>query len=587
MPGLVIVDDEAKRIVCAVEISAHAPMGQNPNQMFDKAVGCARLGVPYITMFPFSAEVRRVDASSSVENASGEFFYALRCLRDFHRTTCVAIPWPGSYQISNGPFLSPTGVPAYASAESRDLFTLVDSIVTNYESTGVTEPSATPALERWNQVVDSLGVEPTITPQSRRSYSIIPTSNLGDYLREFFAVQDHELAALPASILERQETVLVSTESRTFRGDPYAGTMFVYDYSLCRTEAAISTRKRNIMPHFRTVNVRDALQLFQRAPIRISRRGDLYFAAPEGASREVLRQVPSAARQFLIGADALLFADGAIIPDRFLLPSATVFSPPRPRTDTSRLILFVEGSDISLLDRVAKVLGYPAISSHPSIEVVSMGGGDQTSYVKATMRVFASHRRGSGKLRGFVIRDRDYKPRIVHDRLCTELQKYDVEVHVWERKEIENYLLTPSLLAKALKEAVTVDTLPRQAVLPSEPLPSEQELESLLMQVTEDLRNHTASRVIYFQTLVSSGDNQLPQIIEQTLNDFDQKWGTLTGRLALVGGKEALAAFRSWVQATYKVSLTYGLLLRVLSPEDLAPEVVDVVKRIFELAGDT
>lgn len=584
-PGLLIVDDEAKRILVAVEMSAHSPMGQNPNQTFDKAVGCARVGVPYVSMFPFSSEVKRSDETSSIEIASGEFFHALRCVREFHKTICVAIPWPGSSDPNSSSSLDLTRVPSPDSEEARDLFSIIDAIITNYELTGHNRPVAIPALDRWNRVVDSLGTEPLVTPQSHRTYDVIRTRELGDYLREFFAVQDHELAALPAGILERMETVVVSTTSHTFRGDPYAGTMFVYDYSLCRTEAAISSRKRNIMPHFRTVDVADALRMLERARVNINRRGNLFFIYPDGASREVLRDVPSAARQFLVGADALVFADGAIFPERFLLPSATIFSTVRPRTHSPHLILFVEGKDTSFLDRVARVLGYPPISANPFIEVEPMGGGDQASYVKATMRVIGKQRQDGTKPRALVVRDRDYKPNVVHRRFQEQLEKHDVEVHVWERKEIENYLLVPSLLARALRAAATVDSLPRQAVFPSAPLPSVEEVESVLMQVTEPLKNRTVSRIVYFQMLESGSDPRLPQIIESILDDFDRKWSTWDGRATLIGGDEGLAAFRRWVQDTYRVSLTYGSLLRALAREDVIPEVAGVIDRIFQLAG--
>lgn len=53
-----------------------------------------------------------------------------------------------------------------------------------------------------------------------------------------------------------------------------------------------------------------------------------------------------------------------------------------------------------------------------------------------------------GSVRSFVILDRDYRSDAACQAVVAAFQKIGIGCHIWSRKEIESYLLVPSLLAR-------------------------------------------------------------------------------------------------------------------------------------------
>lgn len=448
---------------------------------------------------------------------------------------------------------------------------MVDSLAEMYRNNRW-PPLSLPIAETISTFTDTLGEPPPI-PSTLDAYKVIKTDDLASYLNNFFLLDKTSLGWLPASLLERPETVITPNDSKSFRADPYAGTMLVYDYALCRTGYGFTHRERNIIPHFKTIKTSYVLNLMRNAPLRIFRRGPITFVSPDGPTTDVLMSMPSSIRQLAVAADAVILADGIIVPERFFVPAKNIHYSISKR-DT-RLIIFIEGKEARVLDAFAKALGYPTLTDHPKIEIRTMGGGDDVSFVKAAVRTIRKIEGMSVPI--FVLRDRDYKSEVEHEEFVAKLRSEGIHVHIWSRKEVENYLLIPDVISKAIA-----------SIIPSNvtPLTTEQ-VRDILQELAGSYKYYVESRLLYYEMLTNRNDpeafRKLPLRYEQLIKMFEEKWSTFDGRMSLAPGKEVLSDLFGFIQRKYKVSLSPGRILSFITRDSIDSEVERLISNIFRI----
>jgi hypothetical protein len=107
----------------------------------------------------------------------------------------------------------------------------------------------------------------------------------------------------------------------------------------------------------------------------------------------------------------------------------------------------VEGEDVKLL-RILQATALP--ESHP-IDLIPHGdlGGRGGWGAGVPEQVPTRNARGD-KIRAYAILDRDYFPDDEVDERYEDAKAWSIDLHVWRRKEIENYLLVPSAISRAI-----------------------------------------------------------------------------------------------------------------------------------------
>jgi hypothetical protein len=172
-------------------------------------------------------------------------------------------------------------------------------------------------------------------------------------------------------------------------------------------------------------------------------------------------------------------------------------------------------------------------------------------------------------LRLFVLADRDYHPDPA--ALREALPNHLLTWHVWERTEIENYLLCPPALARlvsAADEQSSFDALLLQ-----------QEFERLV----EATRDRANDRLVKAFTEMERGMD--PGMASRRAREYlETHWAR--ERLALADAKETvLPGLKRWLQARGLGQFSDRGLAETLTAEDLPPEVHDVARRLAEFAG--
>ncbi len=133
--------------------------------------------------------------------------------------------------------------------------------------------------------------------------------------------------------------------------------------------------------------------------------------------------------------------------------------------------LFVEGpSDVSWLPLIAARLKCPVFNGPKQFVIFDFKGVEKFTMVKDLAGLF--DRLVGASLTWYVLRDREASIPRVLDHLVSEARRKNIQhFHIWERYGIENYLLEPAIVAKAIRS---------EAVIRNEPAPTDADIWSAL-----------------------------------------------------------------------------------------------------------
>ena len=237
-----------------------------------------------------------------------------------------------------------------------------------------------------------------------------------------------------------------------------------------------------------------------------------------------------------------------------------------------RVAILVEGdSDLRYLRVVGKRMSLAVLNGRRVPPVIPLGGhqpGKATDIARTMKTVIGAD------VRVAVVLDRDY--RSDHELVALERelqQEFDV-AHVLRRKELENYFLSPNVVAK------TIGT--RQGESPA----SEEEMEQLLASITGELRDTAESQ--FLTRYVEFGRKERRGTDESTLNkealaQFRERWSTLTQRLDLVSGKEVLRRLNTALQSKGRKALTVGHLATHMTEAEIPLELKALLRQLDQL----
>ncbi len=215
----------------------------------------------------------------------------------------------------------------------------------------------------------------------------------------------------------------------------------------------------------------------------------------------------------------------------------------------NRKILFVEGSnDFKLLRRFARKMKLGELAAGAGLTVLESGGFSSWDRVQALAWGF-DKTLGSGLKIG-AIYDRDFRGDHETEALIENLRKEIHFVHFHRRKEIENYLLVPSVLQR-------VATKYAEGASAAEHGDNPVDIGSMLEAISDDLKDICQGQYISkhceFHKL---SRKDAATLTTEAIAWFNEKWADISTRMEVVPGKTVLRALRKRVQETFGVTLT-------------------------------
>jgi len=245
------------------------------------------------------------------------------------------------------------------------------------------------------------------------------------------------------------------------------------------------------------------------------------------------------------------------------------------RLARNRHILFVEDDyDFAVIRQFARRLGLTQLASGNGITAVALGGFSFWERVEA-MGWGLEKTLGSAMLLAAIL-DRDYRCEEEIAEILGKLKKSISNAFVHRRKEIENYLLVPGALQRAMDSA-----LQERASRTGQALAMIETAEALLTEVTGPMKSHVIGQCIDSRARFLRSPNRHPAaIMSQTVAWLDEKWADMDSRLELVPGKETLSKVRRILQDRYSISLTDGRIIGSMHQDDIPSDLADMLRAI-------
>lgn len=234
---------------------------------------------------------------------------------------------------------------------------------------------------------------------------------------------------------------------------------------------------------------------------------------------------------------------------------------------SSKRVLFVEGNDAVFLkdfqDKLFPKTNNP-IGAVPQFELGGWGGWN---YAIGSAMLLKG--RGGESICKYCLFDRDYHPHNDIEGRYESADRHGVFLHIWNKKEIENYLIVPKMIARYINlkkrrgKTLTVSIV-----------------EETLDRLCEDLRDEildTISEEYVRRNRPSTGGRAGNRYARGVLG---KRWTTLAGKLGVVGGKDLISKISNWTQSNFGVGVSAAGFSAFLEADELDAELIAVMRAI-------
>lgn len=236
----------------------------------------------------------------------------------------------------------------------------------------------------------------------------------------------------------------------------------------------------------------------------------------------------------------------------------------------NRRVLFVEGHQgFRILRRLAQKLGLHELATGTGLTILESKG--LSSYTQILDFSQSIEQAIGAPVKVAAVFSRSHHPEEQLTDITGSLRRACAYSHILERMEIENYLLEPSVLERAVERLhAEHHTGGARGRMPS--------LESLLQQLTDQLKSDVIGqlaegRSAYARTTSSSETQKAREEVER-------RWSTLAERLSIVPGSALLQALRERLLSEYGVALTESSIISALRASDVQPEIRNLLQEL-------
>jgi AAA15 family ATPase/GTPase len=241
----------------------------------------------------------------------------------------------------------------------------------------------------------------------------------------------------------------------------------------------------------------------------------------------------------------------------------------------SRRALFVEGQDFQILAAFARKLGLQAVSNRSDFAVIASQGFnpqkvlDLASGMELTL---------GNKILRAVIFDRDYRSEEELAEVDIQLSKTSSLVHIHKRKEIENYLLEPLAIDRAISRQIA-----EHNKRTDKKVANTKQVDTLLDQLTSKMKQMVSAQFLAkrspFEKAKKPGADYAT-INQKLLEEFEDTWNDWSGRKCLVPGKELLSQLNKQLQEECSITITPISIISAMLPNEVPDEIACLLNEL-------
>ena len=237
---------------------------------------------------------------------------------------------------------------------------------------------------------------------------------------------------------------------------------------------------------------------------------------------------------------------------------------------TSKRLLLLEGNDLKLLKRFHELAVVQPAEALDAIPNMSIGGWSGWPYAVGSAMLLQN---AAGEaITVYCLLDSDYHTPEEQEERLADAEAKGVNLHIWQRKEIENYLLVPETIQRVIAQRVRSGTSP----------PSVEDVVVAMESEAEKLKDDTFDAFAN-EGLLRNRAGGIRQANRRARSFVNQSWKDSASRLSIVSGKAMLSGLSAWSKRKYGVSFAPYTVAAELRAEELADEALGVIRRIDSL----
>ena len=232
--------------------------------------------------------------------------------------------------------------------------------------------------------------------------------------------------------------------------------------------------------------------------------------------------------------------------------------------NSGRLIL-VEGKDLKFLKRFQDLLFPGTGAPFDTLPNMPIRGWNGWPYAVGSAMLLTNA--FGEQIITYCVLDSDFYCEATIKSRYQEAAERKVNLHIWSKKEIENYLLVPSAIHRVITQRASGD------------IPSEGDLLQAINSIAERLKNDTIdalSQEIHNNNRregIRSANRKARAIVEDA-------WTTQDAKFSVVSGKKVISQISNWSQKTIGVSFGASAISYEIKATELDREITDVISAI-------
>ena len=244
---------------------------------------------------------------------------------------------------------------------------------------------------------------------------------------------------------------------------------------------------------------------------------------------------------------------------------------------SAKKLLIVEGEEISLLKKVQDILFPKSNEPFDNIPSFDMGGWGGWSYAIGSQMIIKNA--GDENIKIYCIFDSDYHIKPDIEERYEEAKKKNINLHIWNRKEFENYFVIPSVIFRLIEKKSKNRSVTLSHV--------ENNILQICNNFKQEVEDDYASEILkYFR-----GKNK---ILDFTDNDKEvsyeaknanklarkivsEKWGD---PINVVPGKKLVKEINKWLTDEYKININLLDIIKEMTKLEISQEMKQVIEKI-------
>jgi hypothetical protein len=233
----------------------------------------------------------------------------------------------------------------------------------------------------------------------------------------------------------------------------------------------------------------------------------------------------------------------------------------------SQKCIFIEGKDISFLKAIQNHLfpkSHEAIDTIPNMQLGGWGGWNYALGSKLLLKNAVGE-----SIRAYCIFDSDYHTLYEIQERYKQAQERDIQLHIWTKKEIENYFIIPTAIQRTIESCILTG-----AIFPT--------IDEIVIQI-DALANTQKDSVFDALSTQLHTRNKAGGVTEankKAREQIDVAWETQNGRWSIVSGKTLISGLSGWSQEHFGVSINPLKILKEMNRYEIDSEVTSAITAI-------